>query len=172
MNKITNEQTKGLIIGGLLLILGILFCCSLSFGISGLSIVIGIALIITGIIFTANSIVANKNFLTINGITGTLLITAGIVFVINKLAGIIFLFIPWFLISFGAILILDSVLGFVIRKDILIVEFILRLIVAIIGITLAICLLTINGFAEYSSIILGIIMIIYSIVIIYKTFIK
>lgn len=170
MNKLTSEQLKNLIFGGLLLIIGILFCCSLSIGISGLSVVIGLLLLISGIIFTANAIIVNKNVMTINGIIGSLLISLGIVFVINKLAGIVFIFIPWFLIVIGAVLVLECILGYIVRKDMLLVEFIIKLIIAIIAIVLGICLLAIDGFAEYSSILLGIVMIIYSIVLIYKTF--
>ena len=60
MNKLNLNQLKGIIIAGLVLVIGILLCCSLAMGINGLSIVAGIILIIFGILFISNAILIGK----------------------------------------------------------------------------------------------------------------
>lgn len=172
MNKLSVEQLKNLVIAVLLMVIGILFCCSLAMGIEGLSIIIGIILLVIGILFLINSIVGSKDVLTTGGLTGVVISTLGVMFMVNKLAGIIFVFIPWFLIILGSVVILDAFLGKFFRGENSTLEFVIKLIVGIISFVLGVCLRIIDGFAEYASIMLGILMIIYSTYMIFMVFTK
>ena len=44
MRKLNSEELKTIVIAVLLMVIGILFCCSMSIGIDGLSVVIGLIL--------------------------------------------------------------------------------------------------------------------------------
>ena len=141
-------------------------------GINGLSVVIGLILLIAGIVFVGNSIIKNKKLFSNNGIIGITLITLSLLFIIDKLAGFIFIFIPWFLIILGATFIIDALFGkFLLDNDNLI-EFIVKICIGVASITLGICLRLIDGFAEYAGIMLGILMIVYSLYLITQLFIK
>lgn len=171
MNKLNLNQLKGIIIAGLVLVIGILLCCSLAMGINGLSIVAGIILIIFGILFISNAILIGKNPFTKNGILGIVLFTFGLMFIVHKLAGIIIDFIPLFLIVLGCVIITDAFLGKYSRKDDNLTQFIIKIVIGSIALLLGICLKLIKGFTEYASVILGILLIIYSIYMIFTIFV-
>lgn len=147
----------------ILFALGILFCCSLAIGISGLSIIIGIVLILIGLGIGINDFIEKSEILNINGLYSSIFIALGIVFISYELAGIVFLFIPWFLIVFGTIVLIDALYSKISKSDTNITSFILKILVVIVSLTLGICLITIKGFMEYASIVLGILLIVYSI---------
>ena len=170
MKNLNLEQLKSLIIASIILIVGILFCCSLSMGIEGLSTMIGLILLVIGIAFVFGSLVNTKNLISTNGLSGVAIISLGIMFIANKLAGIIFLFIPWFLIIFGIILICDVLIGKFYRQEVGLVEFIVKLCIGGVAFVLGLCLKLIDGFLEYASVMLGILMILYSIYLIFTVF--
>jgi uncharacterized membrane protein HdeD (DUF308 family) len=171
MNKLNIDQLKTIILASIILILGIFFCCSLSIGIRGLSVVIGIILLICGIVFIVNAILSDKNLLNSKGLIGVGIITLGIVFIAHKLAGIIFMFIPWFLIIVGIAIVIDSLLGKFSRGDNG-TTFIVKLVLGCVSILLGVLLLLIDGFIEYASLLLGIVLIIFAVYIIISCFIK
>lgn len=171
MKNLSVEQLRTLIISSILLVVGIMFCCSLAMGIDGLSIILGLMLLIVGIVLVIRSINKNKVLITTDGILGVVIISLGILFVVNKLASIVFLFIPWFLIVLGSILIIDSLLGRYSRNENNLTEFILKVVLGSLSVILGICLKLIDGFIEYASIILGVFMILYAIYIIVTNFI-
>jgi len=160
MNKLGLDQLKKLVLAIVLMIIGILFCCSLAMGITGLSMVVGFLLLIIGILYIANSLLISKNFLTTNGIIGIAIFTLGILFMVNKLAGIIVAFIPWFLIVLGTVIIIDAFLGKFLREENNLTYFIIKIVIGAVSLILGLCLKLIDNFAEYSAIILGILMII------------
>ena len=110
MNKLSSSEMKTLIIATLLMVIGILFCCSIAMGINGLSVVIGFILLVIGILFVINTILNNKETFTKDGLIGIAISTLGIMFIIDRLAGLIFSFIPWFLIIFAIVLIIETML--------------------------------------------------------------
>lgn len=144
-------------------VIGILFCCSLLVGITALSIIIGILLILSGVMFVINCIVNSSTIFSVDGLLGMSLVALGIVVLANNLAGIIFLFIPWMLIVFGMGCLLEA---FLTRDNNDKKTFILELIIGIVAIILGLCLLLINGFMEYALLVLGVLMVVYSIVLV------
>lgn len=170
MKGLYSEEIKNLVIAVLLMIVGILFCCSLSIGIDGLSVIIGLILMIVGILMIINVLVNNGKIFSISGMLGSLILSLGILFLASKLAGIIFAYIPWFLIVLGGVAIADSLIGKFIRKNIKTFEFVVKLVVGVLAIALGLCLKFIDGFMEYASILLGIFMIMYSAYMLYVYF--
>ena len=171
MRKLNSEELKTIVIAVLLMVIGILFCCSLSIGIDGLSVVIGLILLIIGVLFLVNCFIGNKGIFAIEGILGTIILSLGILFMVHKLAGLIFAYIPWLLVVFGCVVLIDAFLGKYTRNE-SIVSFVIKLVVGVVAIVLGLCLELIDGFVEYASIILGIVMILYSAYMIYNFFVK
>ena len=153
---------KGLIGSIILIVLGALFCCSLAMGINGLSIVLGIVLIFCGAVFISVCIIDKEQIFSPSYMLGIILLSLGVVFIIYKLAGIVFLFIPWFLIVFGALIVVNVLIA---KKDNILsnTSFTINLIIGILLAGLGILLNLIDGFMEYASIALGILMILYGI---------
>ncbi|MBQ7352252.1 MAG: DUF308 domain-containing protein [Clostridia bacterium] len=169
MKNLSVEQIKKLTIAILILILGILLCCSLAMGISGLSVIIGIILLVIGALFLTNSILNKNNGLANPGLGGIAIIAIGMMFIVNKVAGVVFLFIPWFLFILGLVAIADAFLGKFTREENNI-HFVIKLTIGIISFILGLLLMVINGFADYASIILGLLLIVYSGYLMYTTF--
>ena len=172
MKSLGIDELKTIVIASLLIVIGILFCCSLAMGISGLSVIIGLIIIILGALFVLNSIFTSSSLLTTGGLGGVFIVAFGIMFIASNLAGIIFAYIPWLLVVLGAALIADALLAKFWRKEQNTFDFVLKLVVGGVSLVLGICLMTIEGFMEYSSIVLGILMIVYGIYITFNQFIS
>lgn len=172
MKSLGIDELKTIIIASLLIVIGVLFCCSLAMGISGLSVIIGLILIILGTLFLLNSAFNGSGLLGHLGLAGIALVAFGIMFITNSLAGIIFSYIPWFLIVLGVVVITDALLGKFLRGENNLLDFIIKLVIGGVSLGLGICLMLIEGFMEYSSIILGVLMVVYGIYIIFAKFTK
>lgn len=169
-NKKISKETKTIIISSLLLIVGILFCFSMAMGIKALSYIIGIFLIGVGIISIVNSAMTKKTILNYSGLMGAGLIALGILFIINELALLIFYFVPWLLIVSSLVIIGDSIIKKKTQNNNAV--FISELIVGIVVLALGLCLKFIPGFITFSSIMLGIVMILASIYLFVMVFTK
>lgn len=168
MKKLNLDQLKTMIVAVMLLIVGVLFCCSLAIGIDGLSIIVGLVLVIVGAVALVNSILGYKTIYTQLGVLGCVFMALGIMFLAYKLAGVIFLFIPWFLVVVGVAMMIDSVLGrFVFGSDGN-VSFAIKLVLGIVAFTLGLCLRLIEGFGEYASVMMGVLMIVLAIYMLVK----
>lgn len=171
MKSLSVDELKTVVLASLLIVIGLLFCCSLAMGIGGLSVIIGLIIIILGALFMLNSVFTNNGLISAGGLGGIFIVAFGIMFISNNLAVIIFAYIPWLLIVLGTALIIDALLSKFWRKENNSFDFILKLIVGGVSLVLGLCLMLINGFMEYSSIVLGILLIVYGIYIIFNQFI-
>lgn len=172
MKKLSSDELKSVVIAVLLMVVGILFCCSLSIGIDGLSVIIGLILMVIGVLLLANSFVGNKGLFSIEGIICVILLSLGILFISSKLAGIIFAYIPWFLIVLGCVIIAEALIDKFLKKQDNLTRFIITIIIGGLSIILGLCLKLIDGFMEYASIILGILLIIYAGYLLYMSFFR
>ena len=172
MKKLSSEELKSVVIAVLLMVVGILFCCSLSIGIDGLSVIIGLILMIIGVLFLVNSFVGSRGLFSVEGIIGVVILAFGILFLASRLAGIIFAYIPWFLIILGVVVIIDALIDKFLKHEDILFRFIIKLVVGGLSIVLGLCLQLINGFMEYASIILGVLMIIYAGYLLYISFLS
>ena len=170
MKKLNIEELKSLVVSILIMMIGIFFCCSLSIGIAGLSIIIGLVLMVIGVLFLVNAFVGGKGLYSMESIVGVVILSLGIVFLVHKLAGIIFAYIPWLLIILGAVVIVDGLIYKFLKSEDNLFKFIVKMVIGGVAIILGLCLQLIDGFMEYASIILGILMIIYAGYLMYRLF--
>ncbi|MBQ8427190.1 MAG: DUF308 domain-containing protein [Clostridia bacterium] len=169
-NKMMSKETKTVILSAVLLVVGILFCFSASMGMAALSYIIGVCLIIAGVVSIINSAMKKQTILNYTGILGAAIIALGILFAESQLAMILFYFVPWLLIAVGALIIADAILKKISQNNNTV--FITELIVGIIVLALGICLKFIPGFIEFSSVMLGIVLIIYAVYLLIMAFSK
>lgn len=168
MKKLNLDQLKIIILSVLLLIVGVLFCCSLAIGIDGLSIIVGIVLLIIGVATLANSMLTLKTIYSQQGVVGSVSVALGVMFLVYKLAEIIFLCIPWFLMVVGVCIILDGVLcRFLFNIDGN-VSFAIKMVLGVITFVLGLCLQVVDGFLAYASVMLGVLFIVLAIYMLLK----
>lgn len=165
--KRTISNNLGTLIFALaVLALGIMFCC---FGVWALSYILGGFVIFIGVIFVINSISRTQVLLTINGIVGVILGALGALVIAHNLAGLLLSFIPWILISIGALIIADSFLRFFWRRGVPATVFGLEIVVGLLVCAAGLCVLFIDDWANFASVVFGIALIIYSIYLIAAT---
>ena len=153
-----------------LLLVGILFCFSLSYGVNGLSYIIGIAIIITGVVFAITTIMSKKSTLSIMSFFSSFLIAFGIVFIDKRLASIIIDVIPWILIIVGTMIFVDAFLLQYVRRMNVPVKFIIELILGALLFIFGLVVRFAKGWDAYSALVLGIALIIYSVyLLLYET---
>ena len=147
------KEVKTIIFSAVLLVIGVLFCFSLSLGSNAISWVIGISLILAGVFCAINSFVNKKSLITTESFLGATLVAFGILFINNGLTGIIIDFIPWLLIVLGVLVIIDSIHKEIAYKDT--ARFVVELIIGVISLALGLCLMFIDGFKDFCSVMLG-----------------
>ncbi|MBQ8356546.1 MAG: hypothetical protein IJX39_01935 [Clostridia bacterium] len=170
--QLNGVQMRGLVIAYILLVTGILLSCSISYGVRGLSFLIGFSISITGLLYVTNSVRTKKSIANMHGMLGMILIAFGIMFIVNQMAVIITGFIPWGLIAIGSTLLIDAFLIKFIKKDASTSKFVGELIIGAASIALGICLKVISGFLSYAPMMLGIVLIVYAVFMIFNIFNK
>lgn len=160
--EISNEGLKTVVFACILLVVGVLFACSPSFGIKGLSYLIGGSLTVIGLVFSVNSLMKRKLLLTVDGMSGAAIAAFGIMFIARGYASIILDFIPWLMISVGIALIVDAFLRKFARGEGSKLRFAIQLILGALTVAIGFCVKFIDGWAGYSGMVLGIILIAYA----------
>lgn len=168
--KFENKQIRTIVLSCIVLVLGILFCFSLAMGELALSYIIGTALIIIGVLCVVSAYSNKKEFLNTDGVVGAAIIAFGILFAGNNLTYIIIHFIPFFLIAIGVIIVLDAF--FKQFKDNKTSQFVIELIIGAASIALGFCLKFIPSFNQFCSIMLGVVLIVYSLYTLFITLAK
>ena len=161
-NTKRNLDYPAIIKAAVVLIVGILFCCSNALGTKALSILLGIGMILSGLAILIPTIATKKSLLTNNGIVGSAFIALGILSMIDNFVGVILAVIPWILIAVGVVAIADAMLLILWRKGQNRALFAAELIIGIIFVTLGICLITVNGFASFAGVVFGVALIVYA----------
>ncbi len=163
MAKLQNKDVTTLIYIIALFIFGVMFCCSLSMGVEAISWIVGAILIVTAVILLASAYVENKSLTTIDGLLGAVIAAFGVLFIVKRLAWIIVQYIPYLLIFLGGLLILDSIIFIIVRSKRDYLVFGLEIALGIVSLTLGLLLIFVDDFADYASIVFGIILIALSI---------
>ena len=156
----TNNKTKTIIVSCITLILGVLFCCSLSFG-TGLSWLMGGSLCFAGIMYIINSILERRSLLTMAGIIGFGAVAFGVMFIAKSLAQILIDFVPYLMIAIGILLFIEAFLAKFTRYHSITI-FVIVIVVSVAFLALGICLMAIPSWSRVASIIFGCILIIAS----------
>lgn len=167
-NKITKENVGTLITAGVIFVVGVLFCCSMAMGMKGLSILIGTAFLVAGVLYLVSLAINRKSLASAEGLTGAAVFAFGVLFIANTLAGMIVAYIHWLLMAFGLVLIVDAFLKRFAWKTCVTRAFVIQLILGIICATLGACLRFIKGFSDFTALIFGVVMIVYSVVLIFN----
>lgn len=155
---------KSLVPAALALIMGILFCCDQAMGANTLSVILGVVMLVMAVFLILMAIVYQKEILTGNGVSGAILLALGIYFVVAKPLTIILAILPYFLTVIGAAILVDAFLAYFLKKTTSLVSMICSAVVGAAGLVLGLCLLLIDSFWSYVSIVVGIILIIAAIV--------
>ena len=157
--QLKNDEIARIVYIAVMLVFGILFCCSTALVTSTLSWVIGIALIVASVAMLITSYMDTKSITTMSGFMSAVVLAFGILFIVSNLAGIIFQYIPYILIVWGFYMLIDSFLFRFARHNNSVLIFAIELALGAIAITLGFCLLYVDGFYEWAGLIFGIILI-------------
>ena len=157
--QLRNDEIARIVYIVVMIVFGVLFCCSMSLVTSTLSIVIGVALIIASLAMLITSYLETRSITTMSGFMSAAILAFGILFIVNNLAGIIFSYIPYILIVWGFYMFVDAFLLRFVRNNNNIMIFVIELVLGAVAITLGFCLLYVDGFYEYAGLIFGIILI-------------
>ena len=168
--KLTSASIVQIVKAAFVLVLGILFCISQVAGV--LSVIIGISLIVVGALYIVNAYLKDKRLLTSDGVMGILFVAFGIVFWENTMMAQVLALSPWILISAGVVVIADSVLRAFVAYSIDMKNFVIELVIGIIVLALGICLKAIPAFAEFTSIMVGIVLVVYALMMIAGVFLN
>ena len=168
--KLSNEQKSSLFTSIIIFVIVVLFCCSRAMGVTGTSWLIGISLAVTGITFLINAVIQYKSMLNTTGILGSALLAFGAMFTVQDLAQVIFNYIPFFLIIVGAVIFIDAFLRKFAKKEITTGVCVCQILIGLGTLALGFCLKFIASFAEFASLVLGLIIIAYSLIAIASVF--
>lgn len=156
----TANKTRTIIAACITLVLGVLFCCSMSFG-NGLNYLIGGSLCFAGILFIINSIIEAKALLTVNGFIGFASLSFGIMFMIKHLAQTLIDYVPYLMIAIGVLLFIDAFLSQFVRYNST-PQFIITLVSGAALTTLGFCLMFIPVLQKIAAVVFGCMLIIAS----------
>ena len=139
---------------------GVLFCLSPAFGKSALSTILGIGFIVTGAVFLIISLAVEKSLISGSAFIGYFAIALGILAIAANVMSLVFDYVPYFIITAGSGIVLDGILGLTLRKEKSVALLVIKLLVGGVMLALGICLLTVDSFKEFASVVLGIVLII------------
>lgn len=159
--KLSNKDLKALIVAAILAVIGILFCISPALGNKALSYIIGTALIIAGVVGVINSFTDKKSLLTTDAILGAAIVAFGMLYAGNELTWLIFNYVPFLLMCIGVVIIVDAIIKKIKfnQTD----KFIIELILGVLTLALGICLKFIGVLNEHTSLMLGIVLVVYAV---------
>ena len=156
----TTNKTRTIIVSCITLILGVLFCCSLSFS-AGLSWLMGGSLCLAGIMYIINSVMERRSLLTINGIIGFGAVAFGVMFIAKKLAQVLVDFVPYLIIAIGVLLLIEAFLAKFSRCHTIAV-FVIVIVISVLFLAFGICLMVIPSWSSVAAVVFGCILIIAS----------
>lgn len=137
------------------IVVGILFCCSLSVD-NIISYFLGTVLLLGGLITFGAALIERKTVMCSEGLSAAAMMTVGILCFIESLPFVDLL--AMFLIVMGAFMLFDGLLGLALKKKA--VPMIVELVLGAIIFTLGMCLWFIGDFRQYTEIVVGVIFIV------------
>lgn len=160
-----NSRIVTFIEAAVVLVVGILFCCSNAMGTEALSIIGGIVFIAVGAFAILSGIVVERRTFGATGIGGAFMLAFGIFFIVANVMGqYLFTFLPLLLIVLGCVILVDALLAILSKENIMSV--ILELVIGLVALVLGICLWCIDDFRTAAGIVLGIVLIVYAVILV------
>ena len=167
--RLSSNDVSTVIFACAILVLGILFC---GFGSWALSYILGAFVIFLGILFVINSILRTHQLLTTNGLVGVVLGALGTMIIVHNLAELLLSFIPWIMISIGALVIADAFLRYFLSRRIggrlLATEISVGALISLVGFGV----LFIANWADFAAVVFGALLVIYALYVIISTLFK
>lgn len=160
--KFNSNDLRQLVIAAFILVLGVLFCVNKVNHV--LSVIIGIGLTLVGLLYVLDSYLKVRRVLTSQGIVGAALTAFGLMFAVDNLMNLVTGFIPWLLMAGGVVILLDGVLRKFIAKDLDVKMFVVEAVVGGAALALGICLKWVPSFANFTSLMLGIVLVVYALI--------
>ncbi len=142
----------------LLIVFGIIFITADYMADDVLSWIFGSILILYAILLLAQSYSETRSLTSVTGILSAFIGAFGVLFIVRNLASIIFAYIPYMMIFMGAYLIIDSIILITSRRKNDYTMFSIELVIGIASLVLGICLIFVDDFHKYTSLIFGIIL--------------
>ena len=145
-----------------LLVIGILFCFNLAS--RTVSLVAGIVLILLGVVNLLSFVLGHLSMINSSLFSNAFVITLGIYFIIKDIVSIVIDYVPYLMIVVGAIIIIDAILGKVMRKENSnLMKFIIILLIGIIILTVGLLIVFVPEIHSRVNLFIGIVLIVYSI---------
>lgn len=165
----TSQKSMMLIQGVVLLVIGILLCCSVSLD-QIVNVILGIALLLGGLVNLIACFLEHKSVIRTEGVFASALIAMGILCFLKNLVPVNSL-IMMFIIVIGAIALVDGLLGLLPSVHRKTVPTLVEAGVGAVLFTLGMCLWFIPDFARFASLVLGIGFIVLAVLIFVSVFI-
>ena len=165
----TDQKTMLLIQGVVLLVVGILLCCSVSLD-NIVNVILGVALLLGGLINLVICFIEHKSIIRAEGVFASALIAVGVLCFIRNIIQVTPL-ITMFIIVVGVVALLDGLLGLLPAVNRKRVPTLVEAIVGAALFALGMCLWFIADFARFASLILGIAFIVLSVLIFIPVFV-
>ncbi len=165
MKETRQMKTAGIIkfISAVLtIIIGVAFFFSINAGVGALSIIIGAELIIAGVLGLIGELIREKQISGQAGVWSAFIIAFGILCIESNLEMHVYWLISYALITVGVVYLIDAFLAFFVRKEPFLM-FIIGAAIGVLALVVGICLRTVNGFADFCSVVIGIILVIYGV---------
>ncbi len=160
--ELTKDAKILLITAAALFVVGVIFCAAMASATTWLSVLFGIALVVFGVLLAVYAVLEKKRVLNAFGIIGAAAVAIGIAFMIEDFITYILGLVPYVLIGLGALVAADIAIHRIVSEDRRVMGYIAEGVLAAALLVLGICLLAVDGFAAYSCLVLGIIMILFS----------
>ncbi len=169
IKKLSSNDISTIIFACAIFVLGVLFC---GFGAWALSYLLGGFVIFIGVLFVINSIVRTHLLLTTNGLVGVVLGALGTMIIVHNLAGLLLSFIPWIMISVGALVIADAFLRYFLYRSIggrmLATQISVGALISLVGFGV----LFIENWADFAALVFGVLLVVYALYVIISTLVK
>ena len=160
MAKVENKSLMSIIYIAVLFIFGLVFCIASYMAAAAISWIIGLAMIFGAIMLLVSSYESTHSVATLEGLMAAAIGALGILFIVRQLGSRVYYYIPYILIVWGSLLVVDAILFRVVRSNKSATIFALEFVLGVCSIVLGVCLLLIKDFAQYGSLVFGIVLIV------------
>ena len=150
------NRTMLIIIAAFLIVVGILFCLSVSIGTDAANIVLSIALVLGGLVPVLRSLVNDNRIITAKALLGGAVIALGVFSFVYNIALILLLLLPFLMLVVGVFSVTEAFVMLFVRGERNKPLFITEIVIAVVMITLGILILSIEAVGNASGIIFGI----------------
>ncbi len=160
MAKTDNKRLMSMIYIVVLFIFGIVFCVASYMAAAAISWIVGLTLIFGAGMLLFSSYESTRSVATLEGLMAAAIGAFGVLFIVRQLGSHVYGYIPYILIVWGSLLVIDAILFRVVRSNKSATIFALEFVLGVCSIVLGVLLLLLKDFAPYGSLVFGIVLIV------------